>query len=224
MDWSGGCQDDRRCASPSSFLLVPHFDQNASALSPGIVIIFGWRLIAKKVLHKILPPIFRRVSTLFTLPTRRFYTPATDYKRYPRESVFHHPIPSVIDLPAMNEDQMGLGDRLPVTVRRRGQRKNGVSNNDGEKAVTILREASDVTDGVTDAPFEERENAKRYDANGERRLCLTLSTIVWLLTGSTVLTKVIVYGGIAFLAAGATPVLVSPQHCPIPRSLSFPSH
>ncbi|KAG8873048.1 hypothetical protein FRB98_009217, partial [Tulasnella sp. 332] len=149
----------------------------------GILIIFGWRLIAKNVLHKILPPIFRGVSTLFTLPTRRFYTPATDYKQYPRESVFHHPIPSVIDLPAMNEDQMGLGDRLPVTVRRRGQRKNGSSSDGGEKTVMTLREGSDGIESVN----EDNDNVKRYDAN--------------------VLTKVIVYGGIAFLAAGGNPVL-----------------
>ncbi|KAG9008124.1 hypothetical protein FRB94_013681 [Tulasnella sp. JGI-2019a] len=146
----------------------------------GILIIFGWRLIAKNVLHKILPPIFRGLSTMFTLPTRRFYTPATDYKKYPQESVFHRPIPSVIDLPAMNEDQMG-GGGLPVTVRRRGPRRN---ENGGEKSVMMLGEASG---GVSDAAFAEREDSKRYDAN--------------------VLTKVIVYGGIAFLAAGATPVL-----------------
>ena len=40
---------------------------------------FGWRLIAKSVLLRVLPPIFRTTSRAFDvdLPTRRFYTAAT---------------------------------------------------------------------------------------------------------------------------------------------------
>lgn len=54
------------------------------------------------MLHIILPPIFRLLAQGFTLPHRRFYTPATDYKSVPSEfgsGGVLRPIPSVIDLP-----------------------------------------------------------------------------------------------------------------------------
>lgn len=63
----------------------------------GILIIFVWRLLAKSVLHTVLPPIFRALAPHFDLPHRRFYTPATDYGRLPMENGLR-PIPSVIDL------------------------------------------------------------------------------------------------------------------------------
>ena len=50
----------------------------------------------------VLPPTFRLLSHLFTLPHRRFYTPATDYTSVPPEKGLR-PIPSVIDLPRMVE-------------------------------------------------------------------------------------------------------------------------
>ncbi|KAH9916229.1 PAP2-domain-containing protein, partial [Amylocystis lapponica] len=68
----------------------------------GILIIFAWRIFAKSLSHMVLPPIFRLLAQLFTLPHRRFYTPATDYTNVPPEKGLH-PIPSLIDLPGMLE-------------------------------------------------------------------------------------------------------------------------
>lgn len=121
------------------------------------MIVFVWRLAAKPVLHAILPPIFRVLATLFTLPSRRFYIPATDYRTYPHELLLGNPIPSVIDLPAMGEDQLGGG--LPTTMRNRkpGGEKKGVMK---------LREGSNgSTESVVDVM--EMDESKRYDANGE---------------------------------------------------------
>jgi hypothetical protein len=70
----------------------------------GILVIFTWRILAKSVLHLILPPTFRLLAQGFTLPNRRFYTPATDYKNVPSELGLR-PIPSVIDLPEHLEMQ-----------------------------------------------------------------------------------------------------------------------
>ncbi|KZT00509.1 uncharacterized protein LAESUDRAFT_553458 [Laetiporus sulphureus 93-53] len=71
-------------------------------MTVGILIIFIWRIFAKNMSHFVLPPLFRLLSHAFTLPHRRFYTPATDYKNVPPETGLH-PIPSVIDLPGMME-------------------------------------------------------------------------------------------------------------------------
>ncbi|KAJ7026007.1 hypothetical protein C8F04DRAFT_1268598 [Mycena alexandri] len=50
-----------------------------------ILTIFAWRLLAKALLHRALPPTFRFLATHvpYPLPHRRFYTPATDNTRVP---------------------------------------------------------------------------------------------------------------------------------------------
>lgn len=96
-------------------------------IHPGVLTIFVWRILAKSALHLILPPTFRLLARAFSLPHRRFYTPATEYKSVPSE--FHpdasggfglHPIPSVIDLPS----SVGVG----VEVGGIGSGVDGVSN------------------------------------------------------------------------------------------------
>jgi len=65
----------------------------------GVAIIFIWRILVKQVLHAVLPPTFRLISGIVGfLPTRRFYTPATEYETVPVEKGLH-PIPSMMDLP-----------------------------------------------------------------------------------------------------------------------------
>src|ERR1700732_1936696 len=88
------CQDDLR-----HVLYVGNKMNIPFTLFPaGIFVIFAWRILAKSILHMILPPTFRLLAQAFTLPHRRFYTPATDYKNVPSELGLR-PIPSVIDLP-----------------------------------------------------------------------------------------------------------------------------
>lgn len=84
--------------------------------------IFTWRLLAKSLLHVILPPIFRFLSRLvfpLSLPHRRFYTPATDYTSVPSDFAgvnggrggaalgmgLGRAVPSVIDLSAIGEEE-----------------------------------------------------------------------------------------------------------------------
>lgn len=65
----------------------------------GVAVIFTWRILVKQTLHAVLPPTFRLVSGVVGfLPTRRFYTPATEYETMPIEKGLH-PIPSMMDLP-----------------------------------------------------------------------------------------------------------------------------
>ncbi|GAA5988001.1 hypothetical protein JCM10908_002022 [Rhodotorula pacifica] len=68
----------------------------------GISTILVWRIIAKRVCHLILPPLFRFFSPLLQLP-RRGYKPATEYDSYsPHLSL--SPVPSILDLPSLVED------------------------------------------------------------------------------------------------------------------------
>ncbi|OCH86020.1 hypothetical protein OBBRIDRAFT_738818 [Obba rivulosa] len=161
----------------------------------GVLIIFAWRIFAKSLFHLILPPTFRFLAQLFTLPHRRFYTPATDYKTVPPEKGLR-PIPSVIDLPGMVELEMdevaaSTARRLAHASRRRELKlRNGKSNAE----VDLWRSAS--ANGKRDmvAALQEYERkdvpdvvVKHYDAD--------------------VLTKVFVYCGIGMLAGSGIPVM-----------------
>ncbi|KAG8937031.1 hypothetical protein FRC02_008138 [Tulasnella sp. 418] len=160
----------------------------------GVFIIFTWRIMAKRILHIVLPPLFRLLSTLFTLPNRRFYTPATDYERVPDDkSLLQHPFPSVIDLPglSMEEDGVVIGKGTALLPR---VRSNGDAAAGGPKlraGAGTIAEQGRMKGGeviamgrLKDIP---REKVTHYDAD--------------------VLTKVIVYSGIAFLATGVIPVM-----------------
>ncbi|ESK92555.1 pap2 domain protein [Moniliophthora roreri MCA 2997] len=161
----------------------------------GILVIFVWRLVAKSLLHLVLPPIIRFFAGLVTLPNRRFYTPATDYKSVPSEFRFDpehpgeslsglRPIPSVIDLPGSLGVEIGDEGAIATNVLGNGNGKSGGSEiklrtkSGNGQVITENRRGSE--EGF------EKEIVKHYDAE--------------------VLTKVIVYSGIAALASGALPI------------------
>lgn len=91
-----------------SFLNEAHIKTNANDVPLGVAVIFVWRIVAKTTMHLLLPPLFRGLARLFTLPHRRFYTPATDYKGpVPEVEGGLRSIPSVIDIPRMLESDDG---------------------------------------------------------------------------------------------------------------------
>jgi len=146
----------------------------------------------------VLPPTFRFLSIIFTLPSRRFYTPATDYTTVPPEKGLH-PIPSVIDLPSQLEMEV---DKEASASTGRAARKNvgvllGYSDVKNRKAVNGNGANGDTKSQHSpnaDVQFIDEKNdvveggvVKHYDAD--------------------VLTKVVVYTGIGILATEAVPIL-----------------
>ena len=80
--------------------------------------IFAWPILPKSLLHRILPPMYRSLGQLMTLPRRRYYTPATDYTNVPFSPDPNgglRAIPSVLDLPGMVELEV---DNVMSTSRR----------------------------------------------------------------------------------------------------------
>ena len=144
----------------------------------GILIIFTWRIFAKASLHFALPRIYRFLANIFTLPSRRFYTPATDYEEVPMERGLH-PIPSVIDLPTQLQLEMddenvsastGRSGRGSATLSDMKKRRNRPKNDEfvqdvkgfGGKANGQARQAGETADGSEASEAEVR----RYDADG----------------------------------------------------------
>ncbi|KAF8056632.1 sphingosine-1-phosphate phosphatase [Lyophyllum atratum] len=163
----------------------------------GIFVIFVWRLLAKSALHLILPPTFRGLARVFSLPNRRFYTPATDYKNVPSEFSGSglHPIPSVIDLPSsggvgievggIGSGVGGVSDYGGNEIKLRG----GVSSFDASEKGRVAHGRNMVNGTVRELVDEDKDGQKvtHYDAD--------------------VLTKVVVYAGIAVLACEVLPAM-----------------
>ncbi|ODN95718.1 hypothetical protein L198_04336 [Cryptococcus wingfieldii CBS 7118] len=165
----------------------------------GLGIMFTWRLIAKATLLRVLPPTFRAFSHILhtQLPTRRFYTAATDYKNVPRQAF--RPIPSVLDLqsgtssPAASSpthSPLLTPQRVP-SINGKGRSPSPMALSQANLRLRALRRESGgavASNGeVREKPLKVRTMALKYDAE--------------------VLTKVGVYGGIGFMACGVIPYL-----------------
>ena len=138
----------------------------------GILTIFVWRISAKSFCHFVLPPIFRFLSHLFTLPHRRFYTPATDYVSVPPEKGLR-PIPSVIDLPRMVEyevDGVGVSAAASTARRRNGQQYGAIKQRAGrgrqEVSEKSARGERDPQWWAEPAGEKNGRDVKHYDADG----------------------------------------------------------
>lgn len=132
----------------------------------GILTIFAWRIVAKFLLHRVLPPTFRLLGQLMTLPHRRFYTPATDYQGVPAGKGLH-PFPSVLDLPGMLEleaDGMSTG-RATGNSNKRELKLRAGRGGKAEKATPPGREGLGL--GLEELGGKDVEVVKHYDADGE---------------------------------------------------------
>ncbi|RDB18722.1 Dihydrosphingosine 1-phosphate phosphatase YSR3 [Hypsizygus marmoreus] len=164
----------------------------------GILVIFIWRLLAKSALHLILPPTFRGLARVFSLPNRRFYTPATDYKSVPSDfsGTGLHAIPSVIDLPSsggVGTEVGGIGSGVGG-VSALGANKiklRGGSNSDASEKGRSEMNGHALANGngqeLGGKDTKDGQPVKHYDAD--------------------VLTKVVVYAGIAVLACELLPAM-----------------
>jgi hypothetical protein len=143
----------------------------------GILLLFTWRIFAKSSLHFALPKIFRFLASIFTLPNRRFYTPATDYEEVPIERGLH-PIPSVIDLPThlqveMDDENVSVstGRRGNVTLSDMTKRRNGSRNDFGQDFRTFGEKHNGTVRQASESPSDDVKasegEVKHYDADGK---------------------------------------------------------
>jgi hypothetical protein len=135
----------------------------------GVAVVFGWRLLAKAVLRALLPPLFRALATRLALPTRRFYTPATDYDAVPADPRGAlRSVPSMLDLP-----QSPVLEEMDVDVdvsagRRRGVVRRRTVGEDGRPPAPGALVKDGHVQLVQDGEEVEIELVKHYDADGTR--------------------------------------------------------
>ncbi|PFH47305.1 hypothetical protein AMATHDRAFT_152494, partial [Amanita thiersii Skay4041] len=167
----------------------------------GIIVIFSWRILAKSLMHLILPPTYRLLSRVFKLPHRRFYTPATEYNRVPSEFLGFgaegaglRTVPSVIDLPGTV--MMGSG----------GEGESRRSGRGGEVKMRGTGTGTGVGMGVgvgeRDGWQKEKDREMEMDERKEDKDGQPIRHY-----DADVLTKLVVYSGIAVLVVEMMPAL-----------------
>lgn len=165
----------------------------ATKLVGGILAIFAFRLIMKPFLHAVLPPIYRFLAHTvpkflpgWDLPTRRYYTPATEYGRMPayggHEGAGVHdgglgelrPVPSMVDL---SLELSGAWEVAPNNGMASGHSAGGDDARVGNTMVRRTVAAGGDDDAKVDfkkyveaneggGEVEEPEVVKHYDADG----------------------------------------------------------
>ncbi|KAM0748541.1 acid phosphatase/Vanadium-dependent haloperoxidase [Meredithblackwellia eburnea MCA 4105] len=182
----------------------------------GILTIFAWRLLAKSVSHAILPPLIRFFSP-FILP-RRHYVVATEYDDYPTPEPGLHPIPSILDLPSLDDLEEStttlLGDSEDdERDSKKGGLRNRFGNGSEEDEMLIIdrvrrggagekeREKLMMKEREKDSAGKKMEEGRPVT---KKRKCK--EEVVR--HDADVLTKVIVYSGIGWFATIAVPFVL----------------
>ncbi|KAI1767068.1 PAP2-domain-containing protein [Hypoxylon sp. FL1150] len=106
----------------SSFASIP-FDLNALGWPAvilrilfGVLLIFAWREVAKPSLLRGLPHLFRLIETRGLSLPRRFFMPASEYKKIPLRLRVDNVMPNVSDLPGLITAVRGPGRGRSVSV------------------------------------------------------------------------------------------------------------
>ncbi|KAF5389763.1 hypothetical protein D9757_005973 [Collybiopsis confluens] len=209
------------------FILV-----SVAKLVLGVGIIFIWRLLAKSVLSFLLPPIFRLVAkgvgfvrrTLglrwLGMPNRRFYLPATEYAG---------PVPGLglgfgvqgRDGGEEEEGDEGMGGQrsrpmsvpsmidLPSTLRVSVEKQGGIGSApyaytspyaalNGGSGSGLRRVNGDGDDGKDEGAGNVNDENRKEDGENGRK---------FRHYDADVLTKVIVYAGMAILSTEVSPLV-----------------
>ncbi|KAJ3813416.1 sphingosine-1-phosphate phosphatase [Lentinula lateritia] len=194
----------------------------------GVTFIFIWRLFAKSLLGLLLPPLFRLVARVvgaarvklgmrwLGMPNRRFYLPATEY-RGPVPNGFigieegevegdeyelgrrMGSIPSVIDLPSTLtvgvEIQGGIGSGFARDSHRNGNVGREIKSRAGNGSSKLSNEVN----AEEDIAYTPDGNEDKFGSGSGMRKHIHYD--------ADVLTKILVYAGIAILSIEVTPLV-----------------
>ncbi len=109
----------------------------------GVLVIFAWREVMKPALLKFLPHLFRVIEKYGFILPRKFFMPASEYKKIPSRLKVDNVMPSVSDLPGLLDSIRHPGRSRSVSVGpqsaadayetlayREKRRRDSLTNND----------------------------------------------------------------------------------------------
>jgi membrane-associated phospholipid phosphatase len=141
----------------------------------GVAVIFSWRATMKPILIRSLPPVYRAIELGGWDLPRRFFVRASQYSHLESKQLDDHTLPDLKDIPA---------------IIHKVRRTRSLSDSVGPQSSADLYELNTLTrrrrDGTQKSRYEAIETPRtRYDVE--------------------VVTKLVVYGGIAFLTIVVCP-------------------
>ncbi|KAG0068455.1 PAP2 superfamily-domain-containing protein [Linnemannia elongata] len=202
------------------------FVKSALRLVFGVGTLFVWRLVAKKALYVLLPPVYK----LFSLPYRPHFIPASSYNTlstYPIGKV-----PSVIDLPSMGSAEIvGLQSTMDVhekfsqaaqaqaqdqesglRSRKGGQQFESFSVDEKEAHYQHDRDNSVLSNGTTECgddtcQHQHGKEGSRFEDEAEALLRVERMHPRKSRFDVDIVSKLVVYAGIGALAVDGIPIL-----------------
>ncbi|GAA5845553.1 hypothetical protein JCM11251_002091 [Rhodosporidiobolus azoricus] len=174
----------------------------------GIATILVWRIVAKQVCHIILPPLFRFFAPIIQLP-RRGYQQSTEYDKYPKEDQLQ-PIPSILDLPSLAEDahlssaaQSSSSSRSSCSSRKPSSGSYLRTRSAISSPTSPLSTAPSTAPSSPDlSPLPPLTSSK---TNSDARTLARSAAGQAQYVDVDVLTKVVVYAGIGWIATIGLP-------------------
>ncbi|KAK6540346.1 hypothetical protein TWF694_009148 [Orbilia ellipsospora] len=189
----------------------------------GVAVIFVWREVAKSVLLKYLPPLFRFIGRIGLVLPRRYFLDAREYKSVPK----HLPdetIPPIGRLPGMirrgRSDSVGpqsAADAYETLAFRERKRRESLGHGDGSNNTSPVRsplgmqgDANGIGGGLPVYLTSREEKSAKQDEEAyqqEQQDMLSRIEKPRVRYDVEVVTKLLVYGGIAWWAVEGTPLL-----------------
>jgi hypothetical protein len=136
----------------------------------GVAVVFAWREVTKPTLHKTLPHLFRVIETYGLDLPRRFFLPASEYKKVPERLRDDTVLPSVSDFGkvvssirgptrgrAVSVGPQSAADAYETLAYRERRRRESLDGE--EEGARLLRERS--LDGQKKQQQQQRENGQQ---------------------------------------------------------------
>lgn len=121
----------------------------------GVVVIFAWREVMKPTLLKTLPHLFRVIEKYGWILPRKFFLPASEYKKIPARLKVDNVMPSVSDLPGLltsirhpgrgrsvSVGPQSAADAYETLAYREKRRRDSLTNTELESAISPPRSPS----------------------------------------------------------------------------------
>ncbi|EMC91768.1 hypothetical protein BAUCODRAFT_126761 [Baudoinia panamericana UAMH 10762] len=174
----------------------------------GILVIFLWRAVMKPTLLRVLPPIFRFVAHGGLSIPRRYFLQAREYRNVPPLRKDDNVIPPAMDIPALvsslrnpRKRRVSVGPQSEADAREyianRMQRRQKRRNSRGSTgAASTKHRPSDAGASSDSGKEDEKNDREMFSALEKPRIRYDVEVI----------TKLVVYAGIAWLAVEGNPL------------------
>ncbi|GAA5929291.1 phosphatase PAP2 family protein [Sporobolomyces koalae] len=163
----------------------------------GVSSILVWRIVAKYLCHSALPPLFRLFAPIFSLP-RRYYLAATEYGSYPKQTSLNA-VPSILDLPRLAEDAevSNTSTAISSTSSSSTSMRNRPQRSPASEKTPVLNDGTASLPHLRSRPVDREQGLANGQVSGPTEPPIHLD--------ADVLTKVIVYAGIGWIATVTLP-------------------